>query len=70
MFSDIVGYTSIMGESEKNAFQTINTNREIHQRYVVEHHGKIVKDTGSGHDPGPFYVLRCHRSAGANGTGR
>jgi len=48
MFTDIVGYTSLMGESESKAFQTINTNREIHQRYTEKHHGKIVKELGDG----------------------
>jgi len=48
MFTDIVGYTSIMGESEKNAFKTININREIHQHLVKEYHGKIVKELGDG----------------------
>lgn len=48
MFSDIVGYTSIMGQSEKNAFKTININREIHQHLVKEYHGKIVKELGDG----------------------
>jgi adenylate cyclase len=48
MFSDIVGYTSLMGESEKKAFEVINTNREIHNRYTQKHHGKIVKELGDG----------------------
>jgi serine/threonine-protein kinase len=48
MFTDIVGYTSLMGESERKAFETINTNREIHQRLIAQYHGKIVKELGDG----------------------
>ena len=48
MFTDIVGYTSLMGESEKRTFQIIKTNREIHQRLVEVHHGRIVKELGDG----------------------
>ena len=48
MFTDIVGYTTLMGESEKKAFETINTNREIHKRLTQKHHGKIVKELGDG----------------------
>src|SRR5210317_557447 len=48
MFTDIVGYTSLMGESEKKTFEIINTNREIHQRHIEAHHGRIVKELGDG----------------------
>ena len=48
MFTDIVGYTSLMGESEKRTFEIINTNRRIHQKHVEEHHGRIVKELGDG----------------------
>jgi len=48
MFTDIVGYTSLMGESEKKAFETINTNREIHQQLTEKYQGRIVKELGDG----------------------
>lgn len=48
MFSDIVGYTSLMGENEEKAFETINTNREIHQRLIEKYHGTVVKELGDG----------------------
>ena len=48
MFTDIVGYTSIMGENERKAFKTINSNREIHQQFVIKYHGRIVKELGDG----------------------
>jgi Tol biopolymer transport system component len=37
-----------MGESEREAFQAINKNREIHQQFVIQYHGKIVKELGDG----------------------
>jgi len=48
MFTDIVGYTSLMGESERKTFEIINTNRAIHQKHIEEHHGRIVKELGDG----------------------
>ncbi len=48
MFTDIVGYTTLMGESEQKAFNTIKTNREIHERLTEKHHGKIIKELGDG----------------------
>ncbi len=48
MFTDIVGYTSLMGESEKKTFEIINTNRLIHQKHVEAHHGRIIKELGDG----------------------
>jgi len=46
MFSDIVGYTSLMGDDEQKAFEIINTNLDIHQRLITEYKGKIVKELG------------------------
>ncbi|MBL0110598.1 MAG: hypothetical protein IPP42_06965 [Saprospiraceae bacterium] len=38
MFTDIVGYTALMGNDEKKAFQLLQRNREI-QRPVIEEFG-------------------------------
>ena len=46
MFTDIVGYTALMGESEKKAFEIINANREIHKKITQKYQGKIVKSGG------------------------
>jgi len=48
MFTDIVGYTALMGESESSALQFLKTNLLIHQRLVKKYHGKIVKELGDG----------------------
>lgn len=34
MFSDIVGYTSLMGKDEDRAFEILRINREIHSRLI------------------------------------
>ena len=48
MFTDIVGYTSLMGMSEKKTFDLINANREIHNRFTGKYKGRIVKELGDG----------------------
>jgi adenylate cyclase len=35
MFTDIVGYTSLMGNDEKKAFELLNKNRQI-QKPIIE----------------------------------
>ncbi len=34
MFTDIVGYTALMGDDEERAIQLLNKNREIHQPII------------------------------------
>ncbi len=48
MFTDIVGYTSLMGGDEHNAFNILTTNLEIHNRLIKKYNGKIVKELGDG----------------------
>lgn len=48
MFTDIVGYTALMGEDEQKAFELLNKNREIHQPIIKMHEGKLIKELGDG----------------------
>ena len=48
MFTDIVGYTSLMGEDEHKAFNILTANLEIHNRLIKRYNGKIVKEMGDG----------------------
>ena len=48
MFTDIVGYTSLMGSDEDRAFEVLSKNREIHQKLVGKYHGTIIKEMGDG----------------------
>lgn len=48
MFTDIVGYTSLMGNNEAHALQILDENRYIHKTVVNKNGGKIVKELGDG----------------------
>jgi adenylate cyclase len=48
MFSDIVGYTSLMGKDEDRAFQTLRENRGIHGTLIEKYRGKWLKEMGDG----------------------
>jgi adenylate cyclase len=48
MFSDIVGYTAMMGRDEEMAYQLVKRNVRIHQQIIKKHHGKLVKEMGDG----------------------
>ena len=48
MFTDIVGYTALMGKDEQKAFEILKKNRQI-QRPLIDHHkGKFLKEMGDG----------------------
>jgi len=48
MFTDIVGYTSLMGSDEAKAMQLLHTNRRIHQTLIKKYRGKWLKEMGDG----------------------
>lgn len=48
MFTDIVGYTTLMGESEVRAFTTLGDNRRIHRSMIHRFNGRLLKDMGDG----------------------
>lgn len=48
MFSDIVGYTSLMNRDEKKAFDFIKKNRRIHWRLIKKYRGRWLKEMGDG----------------------
>ncbi|HSZ86471.1 MAG TPA: adenylate/guanylate cyclase domain-containing protein [Puia sp.] len=48
MFTDIVGYTSLMGEDEKKAFDLLRKNRELQKPLVSQFNGKWIKELGDG----------------------
>lgn len=48
MFTDIVGYTSLMGKDEQKAFDLLKKNREL-QKPIIEHFdGRWIKELGDG----------------------
>jgi adenylate cyclase len=48
MFTDIVGYTALMGSDENKAFEMLKRNHTIHAALVKKHNGKLVKEIGDG----------------------
>ncbi len=48
MFTDIVGYTALMGSDEKRAFEMLEKNRDIHTRLLEKYNGTLIKEMGDG----------------------
>ena len=48
MFTDIVGYTALMGTNEQKAFELLRKNREIHKPLIEEFGGRLIKELGDG----------------------
>src|SRR4026209_1688244 len=48
MFTDIVGYTALMGTDEQKAFELIKKNRAIHKQLIKQYHGTWIKELGDG----------------------
>ena len=48
MFTDIVGYTSLMGSDERKAVELLRQNRSIHKKYIKQYSGELLKEMGDG----------------------
>jgi len=48
MFTDIVGYTALMGEDESKAFELIRRNRQLQKPLIEQFKGKWIKELGDG----------------------
>ena len=48
MFTDIVGYTKLMGTDEHKALELLRNNRNLHKSIIKKHHGKWLKEMGDG----------------------
>jgi TolB-like protein/Tfp pilus assembly protein PilF len=48
MFTDIVGYDSLLKEDEKKAFEIRKKNQRIHKRLIKKFNGRWLKDIESG----------------------
>ena len=48
MFTDIVGYTALMGKDEQKAFEILRKNREIHKPLIKKFNGTWIKELGDG----------------------
>ncbi len=48
MFTDIVGYTALMGHDEQNAFAILEKNRELQRPLIKQFNGRWIKELGDG----------------------
>src|SRR5687767_2924840 len=48
VFTDIVGYTVLMGNNEEKAFELLRKNREIQKPIIAEFGGRLIKELGDG----------------------
>lgn len=48
MFTDIAGYTALMGKDEKRAFDILKKNREIQKPLIKRYNGTWIKELGDG----------------------
>ena len=48
MFTDIVGYTALMGEDEQKAFELLRKNRQLQKPLIEQNNGRWIKELGDG----------------------
>lgn len=48
MFTDIVGFTSLMGSDEQKTLDILEKNRKLHKPIIEEFNGMWIKDIGDG----------------------
>ncbi|HUX85248.1 MAG TPA: adenylate/guanylate cyclase domain-containing protein, partial [Chitinophagaceae bacterium] len=48
MFTDIAGYTALMGEDERKAIDLLAANRKIQRPLIEQYGGKWIKEIGDG----------------------
>lgn len=48
MFTDIVGYTSLMGEDERHALEKLKKSHQTQKEIIEKHDGKWLKEIGDG----------------------
>lgn len=48
MFTDIVGYTALMGNDEQKAFELIKLNKELQKPIIEQFNGTWIKELGDG----------------------
>lgn len=48
MFTDVAGYTALMGADEAKAIAVLERSRELAKRSIEEFHGQVIEHTGDG----------------------
>ncbi len=62
MFTDIVGYTALMGRDTSKALELIEVNKAIQKPLIEKHHGQWLKEMGDGalaRFPSALDALQC-----------
>jgi adenylate cyclase len=57
MFTDIVGYTALMGNDEDKAFKLLEKNRQLQKPIIESFHGRWIKEMGDGTMADYFLIL-------------
>ena len=48
MFTDIVGYTALMGDNEQKALELLEKNRLLQKPIIEQYNGRWIKELGDG----------------------
>ena len=48
MFTDLMGYTTLMEKNESVALELVKKNRYLHQQAIQKHKGQLIKELGDG----------------------
>lgn len=48
MFTDIAGYTILMGDDEEKGFELLIKNRQVQKPLIAKYRGKWIKEIGDG----------------------
>ena len=62
MFTDIVGYSALMGSNEQKALEILRQNREIQKPLIQKYNGKYLKELGDGilaHFDSAYEAVMC-----------
>ena len=59
MFTDIVGYTALMGKDSAKALELVRISKEIQKPLVEKHHGVGKKENGFLKGGGGYGLLKA-----------
>ena len=62
MFTDIAGYTTLMGEDEDNALEILRNNRALQKPLIEQYDGKWLKEMGDGvlaYFDSVYHAVKC-----------
>ena len=48
MFTDIVGYTDLMGKDQQKAMEVVGKNRDLQKPLIEQFGGRLIKEMGDG----------------------